>query len=100
MKTNNLTSHDLLQTIYRARIEITNEKCYKYNPITVPAGPNVSMQHIEMGHERIIAIKLPESEYNKLLEGFGTYMDMIYGIENPIVRDMFEKLLMYIQLQK
>ena len=100
MSTNKLTPEQHFQTVYKSKIVDLGETVNMYDPISVGYSPNPSMQHIDMRTEKVVNIKMPESEFNRFMNGYENYLDLIYGIKDPIVRDMFDKMMMYIKLMK
>lgn len=51
--------------------------------------------------EREIAITMGENDYNNFIQSYGKYLDLIYAAErDPIVKDMMEKMMMYIYLKR
>lgn len=97
---NKLSPEEHFITIHRAKIQKTDKKAYKvdawqqYQSLQQPYLP---MEHVV---EDVIGIYINESEYHRFMENYGRFMDLMYGIRDPIARDMFEKLMMYIQLKK
>jgi hypothetical protein len=88
--------------MYKAKVHITGKKIAKIEPLQVlsySSGPQ-NLQDINYLHEDEIQIIMTETEYNKFIRGYGDYLDLIYGIQDPIVREMFEKMMMYIKLKK
>lgn len=94
-----LTPEQHFQTVYKSKIIDTGERVQIYDPVSIGYTPN-PLDHIEMRSEKLINIKMPESEYNRFMSGYETYLDLIYGLHDPIVKDMFDKLVMYIKLKK
>ena len=95
-----LTPEQHFQTVYKSKIIDLGETVNMYDPISVGYSPNPSMNHLEMRTEKVINIKMPESEYKRFINGYENYLDLIYGIQDPIVKEMFDKLVMYIKLKK
>jgi len=88
--------------IYRAKVNVTGQRIAKIEPLQVlsySSGPQ-NLQDINYLHEDEIQIIMTETEYNKFIHAYGDYLDLIYGIQDPIVREMFEKMMMYIKLKK
>jgi hypothetical protein len=100
MAHNKLTPEQHFCTVYKSKIVDLGETVNMYDPVSVSYGPNPYHQHVEMRTEKVISIKMPESEFNRFIKSYQDYLDLIYGIQNPIVHDMFEKMMMYIKLMK
>lgn len=50
--------------------------------------------------EREISITMGEHDYKRFLESYGKYLDVVYAAEqDPIVKDMLQKMIMYINLK-
>lgn len=94
-----LTPEQHFQTVYKSKIVDLGETVNVYDPVSVSYGPNPHHQHLEMKTERVINIKMPETEYNRFIKGYYDYLQLIYGMQDPIARDMFEKLMIYIRLK-
>ncbi len=88
--------------MYKAKIEPTGKNCAKLDVlqgIGYSAGPQ-SMQDIQFTSEPEIGITMSTTDFNKFMNGYENYIDLMYAIKDPIVHDMFSKLMMYIKLQK
>lgn len=88
--------------MYKAKIEPTGKNCAKLNAlqgVSYSMNPN-SMHELEFTSEPEIGISMSQSEFEKFMNGYENYIDMMYAMKDPIARDMFEKLLMYIKLTK
>lgn len=88
--------------MYKAKIEPTGKNCAK---LDVLQGMSYSMQpqsmmDLEFTSEPEIGITMSTSDFNKFMNGYENYIDLMYAIKDPIVHDMFSKLMMYIKLQK
>ena len=95
-----LTPEQHFMTVYKSKIEKTGEKISMYDPVHVSYGPNPFMQHLEQRTENVICIKFAETEYNRFMRGYSDYLTLIYGIKDPVARDMFEKLMIYLKLRE
>jgi hypothetical protein len=96
-----LTPEEHFQTVYKSRIVDLGETVNTYDPpIIVGYTPNPFPNKIDMKVEKVINIKMPESEYHRFMQGYENYIDLIYGMQDPIVRDMFDKMMVYIKLMK
>ena len=95
-----LTPEQHFQTVYKSKIVMDGEKIAMYEPLNITYGANPFHQHVQQRTENVVAIKMPESEYQRFMSGYQSYLDLIYHMKDPIARDMFEKLMVYIQLIK
>ena len=51
--------------------------------------------------EREIALTMGEHDYKNFMASYGKYLDIVYAAErDPVVKDMMEKMLMYIILKR
>ena len=51
--------------------------------------------------EREIEITMGENDYNNFIASYGKYLDLVYAAErDPVVKDMMEKMMMYIILKR
>ena len=97
-----LTPEQHFALIYRAKVNVTGQRIAKVEPLQVFAysnGPQ-NFQDVNYLHEDEIQIIMTETHYNKFINQYGEYLDLIYGMQDPIIREMFEKMLMYIKLKK
>lgn len=97
-----LTPEQHFALIYKAKINVTGKKLAKIEPLQILSysnGPS-DLSNINYLHEDEIQILMTETEYNKFIRGYTDYLDLIYGIHDPIVREMFDKMMMYIKLKK
>ena len=96
-----MTPQEHLCFIYKAKVEETGKEISRLqdNVMMSYNDPSSSI-HLDILREKEIAIKMSESEYNRFLRGYENYLDLIYGIKDPVVRDMFDKMMMYIKLKK
>jgi hypothetical protein len=99
MSHNKLPPEQHFKLVYKSKIEMTTEKTYMYDPINVSYGPNPHSMHIQQREEPVVAIKMPQSEYERFINGYRDYLQLIYGMQDPIARDMFEKMMIYIKLK-
>ena len=51
--------------------------------------------------EREISIKMGERDYQNFMQSYGKYLELTYNLEkDPVAKDMFSKLMMYIYLKR
>ena len=95
-----LSPEQHFMVVYKSKILIEEEKVAVYEPLNITYGANPYQQHVQQRMENVVSIKMPESEYQRFLTGYQSYLDLIYHMRDPIAKDMFEKLMVYIQLIK
>ena len=100
MSQNKLTTDEHFQLVYKSKILLTDEQVHTYDPISVGYSPNPYNVHVQQKTENVVNIKMPESEYKRFIKGYENYLDLIHAMSDPISKDMFEKLMMYIKLKK
>ena len=85
--------------LYSCNIHFTGEKLYKirdHDYLTL--NPDEVIKH---PCEEEIAVKFPQSEYEKFLHNWANYIDILYTMEkHPIIKEEFQKLIMLVQLLK
>jgi hypothetical protein len=97
-----LTPEQHFSLIYKAKISVTGKKIAKIEPMQMlhySNGPS-NLDTINFLEEDQIQILMTETDYKKFLNGYDNYLDLMYGMQDPIARDMFEKLMMYLKLKK
>jgi hypothetical protein len=56
---------------------------------------------VEKQYTDEVAIKMSEDEYNRFMENWRMYIDLMYVTRyNPIIRQEFEKVLIMVQLMR
>jgi hypothetical protein len=103
MKYDNMTPEKHLAFMFRAKIEPTGERTYKQEDLftynSLQYGQN--MPHdMPVRVENVMSVKMAETDYNNFIESYGKYLDLLYAVEtDPIAKDMFEQLVIYITLK-
>jgi hypothetical protein len=97
---NKLTPEQHFITIHKAKIENTGKKAYKVDAWQQYQNFNQPYLPMDTVAEDVIGIYLNESEYHRFMANYEQFLHLIYGIQDPIARDMFEKLMMYIELKR
>lgn len=86
--------------LYRAKVEKTGQKQYHFTPETLAifhTGQVPTM--IEKQYVDEIAIKMSEDEYNRFMQNWRMYIDLMYVCRhNPIIREEFEKVMIMVKL--
>lgn len=84
--------------IYRSKVEYTGEVLTKLDPMKLPMDPSQPITYTKVNE---IAIKMPQDEYERFLQNWQQYIDLMYVTSyNPIVREEFEKVLIMVNLMK
>lgn len=96
-----MTPQEHLCFIYKAKIEETGREIARLRDNTMLnySDPSSSI-HLDILREKEIAIKMSEGEFHRFMSGYENYLTIIYGLQDPIAKDMFEKLVMYLELKK
>jgi hypothetical protein len=56
---------------------------------------------VEKPYTDEVAIKMSEDEYNRFMENWSMYIDLMYVTKyNPIIRQEFEKVMIMVQLMR
>ena len=84
--------------LYQSKVELTGEKLRRIESFTLPIDPT---QPITYKETEEIAIKMPRDEYERFLDSWNNYIDLMYVAKyNPMIREEFHKLHMLSQLLK
>lgn len=84
--------------LYRSKVEFTGEVLRKLDPMKLPMNPSHPITYTEVNE---IAIKMPQDEYERFLQNWRQYIDLMYVCShNPILKDEFEKLIIMVNLMK
>ena len=98
-----LTPEEHFCAVYKARIAPTGKNLAKLdnnlNVLSYSSGPTTPFD-LKFSREDEIGIKMSETDYKRFISGYENYLTLIYGIKDPIARDMFEKLMMYLELKR
>ena len=96
-----MTPQEHLCFIYKAKIEETGREIARLrdNVMLNYSDPSNSI-NLDILREKEIAIKMSEGKFYKFMNGYANYLDLVYAMQDPIAKDMFEKLVMYIKLTK
>jgi len=102
MATPKLTPEEQFKTYYKAQVQLTDQKVIKHDPNSLfKYNPNKPYTYgEEFKVERVVSIKMLESDYKNFIDGFGRYTELIYGVEDPIIADMFHQVMMMIRLKQ
>lgn len=84
--------------LYRSKVEFTGEVLRKLDPMHLPMNPSHPITYSEVNE---IAIKMPQDEYERFLQNWREYIDLMYVASyNPIIKQEFEKLIIMVNLMK
>ena len=84
--------------LYRSKVELTGEKLQIVNEFDLSARPSERISYREVDE---IAIKMPKDEYERFLQNWNQYIDLMYVAKyNNMVGEEYNKLLMLISLLK
>lgn len=90
--------------LYNCRIEDTGQKLHKVPNTSFPMMPPHHLPPeivVQYPSEPIVAIKMPYSEYERFLQNWNQYMDVMQvSMNNPMVREEYHRLLMLVNLLK
>lgn len=84
--------------LYQCEVEITDTKIRKIKPFSLPMNPGHPIEYDDVDQ---VAIKMPRDEFDRLMQNWGQYIDLMYVSKyNHMVGEEFHKLQMLIQLLK
>jgi chloramphenicol O-acetyltransferase len=86
--------------LYRATVEKTGKQSYEFRPETLQTLHTGQMPtYVEKEYVDEIMIKMSEDEYNRFMQNWSMYIDLMYVTRhNPIIREEFEKVLIMVKL--
>ena len=92
-----------LKFMFNAEIEPTGSKRYLKEDLAVYhrlSYNEPTPQNMAVRTENEIAIKMGEGDYQNFMDSYGKYLELIYAMkEDPVVKDMFEKMIIYLRLK-
>jgi len=92
------------EDIYVVRVTKTGRKLYRTDPnnFVVPKIQQIDLIEVHKTMEvDEISMNMPEPEYEKFMQDYHHYMDILFASEqHPIIKDQLEKLIMMVQLLK
>ena len=84
--------------LYKCEIEITDVKIRQLDPFKLPMNPGHPIEYVETDQ---IAIKMPRDEFERFMQNWQQYIDLMYTSKyNQLIGEEFHKLQMLIQLVK
>lgn len=101
MKYHGMPPEQHFEFMFRAKIEPTGRVRTQVQDIMPISYSDPMPVDINYQVEREIAITLGENDYKNFLHSYGKYLDLVYAAErDPAVKDMMDKMLMYIILKR
>ena len=93
-----------LEFMFNAIIEQTGNKRYLKEDLAVyhrHSYNEPTPQNMAVRTENEIAVKMGEGDYQNFMDSYGKYLELIYAMErDPIVKEMFSKMMTYIILKR
>ena len=88
--------------LYRATVEKTGKRSFQFTPETLQVFQSGQVPTIiEKEYTDEICIKMSEDEYNRFMQNWGMYIDLMYVTRhNPIIREEFEKVMILVNLMR
>jgi hypothetical protein len=84
--------------LYKCEVEVTDVKIRQLHPFKLPMDPSDSLEYVDVDQ---IAIKMPRDEFERFMQNWAHYIDMMYVSKyNHMVGEEFHKLQMLVQLLK
>jgi hypothetical protein len=84
--------------LYKCEIEVTDVKIRQLHPFKLPMNPGHPIEYVETDQ---IAIKMPRDEFERFMQNWQQYIDLMYTSKyNELIGEQFHKLQMLIQLVK
>jgi hypothetical protein len=84
--------------LYRSKVEFTGEKIRQIDPFSLPIDPSHPIIYTTTDE---IAIKMPRDEYERFIQNWANYIDIMYVAKhNNMIGEEFQKLHMLVQLLK
>jgi hypothetical protein len=103
MKYNDMEPEQHLKFMFNAEIGTTGHKRYLKEDLDVYHKLNYNEpmpQNRAVRTENEIAVKMGEGDYKNFIYSYGEYLDLLYAAKtDPIAKDMFEKLIVYMALK-
>ena len=92
-----------LEFMFNAVIEQTGQKRYLKEDLAVyhrQSYNEPTPQNMAVRTENEIAVKMGEHDYQKFMDSYGRYLELVYAMErDPTLKDMFHKMIMYMRLK-
>jgi hypothetical protein len=92
-----------LEFMFNAVIEQTGQRRYLKEDLQLHnrlSYGELMPQNAAVRMENEIAIKMGEGDYQNFMDSYSKYLELIYAMErDPTVKDMFEKMIIYLRLK-
>jgi hypothetical protein len=92
-----------LEFMFNAVIEQTGQRRYLKEDLQLcnrMSYGELMPQNAAVRMENEIAVKMGEGDYQNLMDSYGRYLELVYAMErDPTVKDMFEKMIVYLRLK-
>jgi hypothetical protein len=92
-----------LEFMFNAVIEQTGNRRYLKEDLQLcnrMSYGELMPQNAAVRTENEIAVKMGEGDYQNFMDSYGKYLELIYAMErDPTVKDMFEKMIIYLRLK-
>jgi hypothetical protein len=92
-----------LEFMFNAVIEQTGQRRYLKEDLQLCnrlSYGELMPQNMAVRMENEIAVKMGEGDYQNFMDSYGKYLELIYAMErDPTVKDMFEKMIVYLRLK-
>lgn len=102
----NMSYHDMrpeqhFEFMFRAKVEPTGRVRTQVQDIMPTHYTDIIPIDVPYQVEREISITMGENDYKNFMSSYGKYLDLVYAAESDIVvKDMMQKMMMYIILKK
>jgi hypothetical protein len=82
--------------LYKCEVEVTDVKIRQLDPFNLPMHPSHPIEYTETDQ---IAIKMPRDEFERFMQNWAQYIDLMYVSKyNHMVGEEYHKLQMLVQL--
>ena len=89
--------------MFNAEVEPTGKKRYLKEDLQIYhrlSYNEPTPQNMAVRIENEIAVKMGESDYKRFMDSYSNYLRVVYAMENdPVVKDMFYKMMVYMRLK-
>lgn len=103
MNYHDMPPEDHLKFMFNANVELTGRVRSRTDMLSIHhrLSYNDPVMDFPVHTEREIAITMGEHDYDNFMRSYGKYLDLVYAAErDPVVKDMMEKMMMYIILKR
>ena len=101
MNYHGMPPEDHLKFMFNANVELTGRVRTRIQDLQPYIYSDVAPVDMTSHIEREVSITMGERDYDNFKLSYGKYLDLVYAAErDPVVKDMMEKMLMYIILKR